>query len=538
MLRILFTISLVYIISACSSSQTNTENKLSTKKLNFVWIVAEDLSPRLAAFGDSTIYTPNIDRLAKEGVCYDNVYSVSGVCAPSRSALITGMYPTSIGTHNMRTLKHNNTHIPGYSVVIPEYVKCFTEELRKEGYFCVNNSKTDYQFETPITAWDLNKKNATWKSKPDSTPFFYAYHPNITHESRLWNKENKPLVVDPVSIELPPYYPDTKLSRHVVARHYSNILSLDTLVGEVYKKLIEANELENTVFVFMTDHGDGLPRFKREITDQGTKVPMIIRFPNMKNAGERVSDLISFVDFAPTFLSLANIKIPDHIQGKAFLGEQKANRREYIFAARDRMDTKYDICRSVRDERYTLVHNYKPNLPHYQNITYRLQVSMMPEWLELNKKGKLNEIQSRWFNPTKPEFELYDNYNDPYGLVNLADSVAYDTIKNRLTSVLDQWVLEVEDKGFIDEEKLLQEWWPNLQQPITEPPLYKIEGDKMQFSASTIGSSITYKKVGKSNTSDWKVYNKPVLITGIDSIYVSSIRYGYKQSEIIKIPIL
>ena len=252
-----------------------------SQKPNILWITVEDISPTLSVYGDSTAKTPNLDRLASESSIFTETFTTVGVCSPSRSSIITGMYPVSIGTHQMRTGKDvfgwgsrnyngisnaidvNGDSIPLHSVVTPPEVKCFTEYMRAEGYFCTNNSKTDYQFAAPVTAWDQNGENAHWRNREKDQPFFSVFNFDVTHESKMWLHRDKPLTVEPSIVPLPPYFPDTETVRNDVARNYSNIELLDKMVGDLIKELKSDGLLDNTYVFFFSDHGGPLPRGKR-----------------------------------------------------------------------------------------------------------------------------------------------------------------------------------------------------------------------------------------------------------------------------------
>jgi len=303
---------------------------------NILWLVAEDLSPVIPPFGDNTIETPNLSRLAAEGVCYDNVYSPSPVCAPSRAALATGMYPTHIGANHMRTGPWFATDVPQsllegyaakpspdfdhYEALPPTGVRMFSEYLREKGYYCTNNAKQDYQFRCSITAWDENGKTGHWKNKKARQPFFAIFNYNITHESQIWARAKDSLWVDKdLEVPVPPYLPDTEIGRQDIRQMYSNIKQMDYQVGEMLKELEAAGELDKTIIVWYTDHGGPLPRQKRLLYDSGLRVPMIIRFPNQLFAGERDDRFISFIDFGPTALSMAGIKPPAEARTAKYL---------------------------------------------------------------------------------------------------------------------------------------------------------------------------------------------------------------------------
>ena len=357
---------------------------------NILWITCEDMSYHLSCFGDKQVKTPNLDQLAAEGVRYSHVYSTAGVCAPSRSSIITGMYQNSIGTMHMRTLQgdpypHKSSPTKSYSAVLPEPVRCFPEFLRKAGYYCTNNSKEDYQFVPPVTVWDESNPKAHWRQRPQAnSPFFSIFNLMITHESQVWMREKEPLLVKPEEVTVPVYYPDTKTVRHDIARNLSNVMRMDSIVGTIIRQLKDDGLYDNTIIFFYSDHGDGLPFVKREVYDRGLRVPMIVRIPEQfrvkgsRLAGNVEDRLVSFVDLAPTVLSLAGVPVPAYIQGQAFLGEQEApSARKYIFAGRDRMDTELDRVRTVGDGRYKYYRNFMPEKPYYQNIGYRQSIPMM-----------------------------------------------------------------------------------------------------------------------------------------------------------------
>lgn len=499
--------------------------------LNILWITCEDMSAHLESYGDSTIATPNISRLAREGVRYSQVYSISGVCAPSRSALITGMYPTTIGTHHMRTLQGLSPEVPYYSVVLPPQVKTYSEHLRAGGYYCTNNVKADYQFETPVSAWDDCSTTAHWRNGPKNKPFFSIFNFTITHESQIWARKNEPLLVDPASVPVPPIYPDTETVRKDIARNYTNIKRMDEMVGEVLKELEEDGLLDKTIIFFYSDHGSGLPFYKRELYDRGLRVPMIVRFPYRAKAGTWNDELISFVDFAPTALSLGGVSIPSNMQGQAFLGDQKAKTpRKYIYAARDRMDSEYDMVRAVKDNRFKYIRNYQPDKPLMQNIQYRLSMDLMNELIRLEKEGKLNDNQRLWFKKTKPVEELYDTDSDPFELTNIINDPAFAEKRDELRKAHEQWERDTHDLGFTPEEELYLRWWPNGVQPVTRNVtiLYDRKNLMVSLNCDQPGASIVYK----TNPLDkaWQLYTSPIKVQPKSEIVATAIRYGYRQS--------
>lgn len=516
------------------------QQKTPQKQPNILWITCEDMSPHLGSFGEKVAKTPNLDKLAKEAVRYTNVFSTAGVCAPSRSSLITGMYQTSIGTHNMRTLQmpvtQKSSPLPSYSALLPEQVKCFPEYLRKAGYYCTNNEKQDYQFEAPLTVWNENSKTANWQGRQDKNqPFFSVINLMITHESQVFARDKEPITVNPDSVIVPPYYPDNAIIRKDIARFLTNVEIMDRQVGEILQKLKDDELYDNTIIFFYSDHGDGLPFVKRELYDRGLKVPMLIRFPNAQNAGVVDNQLLSFVDFAPTVLSLANILIPKYIQGQAFLGKQKSKTtRKYIYAARDRMDSEYDRVRAVSDGRFKYLKNYQPEKPYYQDIKYRLSQKSMQEILRLKEAGQLNEQQAYWFRNSKPEEELFDTQSDPYEFKNLADNPAYKAKLIELRQKHLEWMKQFGDLGAIPEKELVTSWWQGKDKaPETASPEITLKDGKAHIVSATKGASIAYKKHEKEK--EWQVYTKPFSIQKGDSLYVIAHRIGYSASKIVKI---
>ncbi|HET8828608.1 MAG TPA: sulfatase [Pelobium sp.] len=504
------------------------------RRPNILWITCEDMSANLPMYGDSTIRTPNLSEFAKQSIKYTRMYSVAGVCAPSRSGIITGMFPAAIGTQHMRTGTggEKDPTIPSYQAVTPPEVKAFPEYLRAAGYYCTNNQKTDYQIGEPFTVWDDCSENAHWRNRPKDKPFFAVFNINETHESMIWKNADKPLRVNPNSIKLPPYYPENSVIRQDVARYYDNIMRMDSIAGNILKQLAADGLLENTIVFFFSDHGAALPWYKREVYERGLHVPLMIRFPDKMGASTTDNQLLSFMDLAPTVLSLAQVNIPKHINGQAFLGNQKAEKpRKYVFAGRDRLDEHYDLVRTVRDDRFQYIRNYQPQKLNYMDIGFRKQMPMMKEILKLKNADKLDSIQSRWFQ-RKPAEELYDVEKDPFELHNLADDPAYSSKLQELRTVQNNWSIQVKDQGFMSEKDMVNLMWPGGKQPVTGKPIQKVTLKKnrlnVQLTSTTTGASIGYK-VG--NDGQWLLYHQPVQIKKGEKLYAKAIRYGYKESE-------
>lgn len=527
-----------------STSKTKT-------RPNILWISLEDTTPRFGCYGDSIARTPNIDALAAGGCRYPNAFSTAGVCAPSRSAIITGMYQTSIGTHHMRTA-HTNKHTPDmptpYSAVPPPYVKTFTEYLRGAGYYCSNNSKTDYQFTPPVTAWDDCSNEGHWRNRESGQPFFSVFNPTVTHESGMWERNERPLTTNPDDVELPPYLPDTRKSREALARHYDNLAIADARVGELLGELDEDGLTENTIVFLWSDHGEGLPRGKRWPYDAGIRIPLIVRWNGEVSAGSVNEQLVSLIDLGPTVLSLCGVEAPQHLQGQPFLGPDK-DERDYIFATRDRYDESYDMIRAVRDRKYKYIRNYYPEKPYLLWIPYRNRHPIMQEMWRLYAEDQLDRNQSVMFQYPRPAEELYDVENDKYELNNLVEDASHTVVLDRMRNTLAEWQSDFGDLGSVSEEQMVSQWYPNGIQPQTASPIFiPINATNpgmetthesrewngpllLQLHCSTHGASIAYTTENGDDVT-WQLYTEPLrLPKGETTVRTKAIRIGYKESE-------
>lgn len=510
--------------------------------LNILWITVEDMSPRLGCYGDGTVPTPNIDRLAREGVRFTRAFATYGVCAPSRHTLIMGMYPSSTGAMAMRTWQRTSAindikdtallNIPTYEATPPAYAKCFTEYLRRAGYFCTNNSKTDYQFRPPVTAWDESSNEAHYRHRPDpDQPFFAVFNNTKTHESQI-HHPTAPVVTDPAKVIVPPYYPDTETVRSDIAHHYDNIHEMDKWVGQILADLEADGLLDKTIIFFYGDHGDGLPRAKRWVYDSGIQVPLLVRWPDGRDAGTINDELVSFIDYAPTVLSLAGVPVPEHMEGQIFLGEQKAAARKYIYAFRDRMDPAPERKRAVRDKRFKYIRNYRPDLPYIGFIPYRDRMLMMQEIIELDKSGALGPDQWQFWAKSKPIEELYDTEADPYEIRNLASEPAYFGKLYELRSAHEAFIETFGDLGQLSEGELIKQLWPpNGKQPVTQSPSIHLTQQGIELGSSTEGASIAYRWQGDDR---WELYYKPFPVQKGRTLEAQAIRIGWQKSEVIK----
>jgi arylsulfatase A-like enzyme len=459
------------------------------------------------------------------------MFSVSGVCAPSRAALITGMYPSGIGANHMRVSHKGVPGIQPYEVVPPPEVRPYSEYLRAAGYYTTNNSKTDYQFKPPITAWDENGRDAHWKNRPEGMPFFAIFNTTTTHESQVWDRANDPVIVPPERVLLAPYHPDTLKARRDVARVYSNVAVMDREVGEILAELEEAGLAEDTIVIWYSDHGGPLPRQKRLVLDSGLHVPFIMRFPEGAHAGTVNDELASFVDIPATILSLAGVMVPEHMQGRPFWGEQKAPPREYIYAARDRLDAQYDATRAVRDKRFKYIRNFKPEVSAYLDVQYRTQMGIMQELLRMRDEGKLDPIQTRWFRQPKEKEELYDTVADPFEVHDLAQDPAYAGEVARLSGALDAWMDRIGDDALRPEKALVESMWPGGVQPTTAAPAVSWRDGQVEIECPTEGAAIAYQVEGRGYGPDhWLLYTGPFEAASGSIVSATAIRVGYTQS--------
>lgn len=437
-------------------------------KPNIVWLVAEDQSQYFFPFyGDNSVTLPNISQLLENGIVYDGMNSPYPVCAPARSAIITGMYPNSIGTGNQRAYNYNRTvrtdnesilGFPYYSSKLAEQIKPFTQILRENGYYTTNNSKMDYNFKLREDAWDESSKEASWEKRNKDQPFFSVFNFGVTHESQIWLRDKQELKVDPNDLSVPPFFPNDSLTRHALAVNYSNLVEMDKQMGEIIDKLKDQGLYENTYIFFYSDHGGPFPRHKRAIYDTGSKVPLVIKFPKrIKVKEKRNYDLLNFIDFAPTILSIAGLEIPKVYQGIVFLGSKKSkNKRNYSYSASDRFDEVTDKIRAVKTKKYKYIRNYDINKPHALNNSYRTQMALMRHLTALNESNLLSAEQKLWFNVPKNPEEFYDLENDPFELNNLIGEKKYSKEIENLRIQLDNWIDQINDPVNIPEKELVK----------------------------------------------------------------------------------
>ena len=517
---------------------------------NILVIMADDMSLRINALGDKTAITPNLDELVKNGTSYMNAFTTAGVCACSRSALLTGKNQISIGSMHMRTSSGGS--VP-YLAVPEAHIKAFPEILRKHGYFTFTNDKLDYQFSGifpgsgPFTIWNSEKDKFGWKNRKNSEPFFGMINLIITHESGIFRgkmnsvdtqaiklmQQTRQMLyeapIKPENVIVPPFLPDTSEVRKDIARAYNNIYILDIEVKEIIDQLKKDNILDDTIIIFTSDHGDGLPRYKRELFDTGINVPFIIlvpkKFSSWQKPGEKIYDLVSFLDIAPTVLDLAGVSIPSYMDGKSIFGNEK---NDYIFAARDRLDSFKGKTRAVRNKDYKFIKNYSLGIVGAQKLSFRENLMSMKELRKMYENNELNEIQKIWLELI-PELQLYDLNNDPYEINNLAYDPNYKEKVLLLENVLEQWIEKNNFHGHLEEEDLIEVFWPENTQPQTTEPLYSLEDGFLHLKNNDVSkdASIGFSYDGKN----WEVYSEPIEIKKNKKIYFKAVRYGWKESE-------
>ena len=418
----------------------------SADRPNILWISSEDNGPHLGCYGDPNANTPYLDALAAKGTRYLNAWSTLPVCAPARTAIITGMYPSSIGAEHMRSM-----------ALVPPEIRLFPEYLREAGYYCTNNSKEDYNVPAGAAVWDESSSRAHWKNRKSGQPFFAVFNIGTTHESQI-RKRPHTLIHDPTAMQLPAYFPDTTETRADWAQYYDKMTTMDGQVGEKLRELEEAGLSEDTIVVYFGDHGVGLPRSKRSPYNSGLRVPLVVYVPEKYGglvpgdavAGGQSDRLVSFVDLAPTMLRLAGLDVPQHMQGQAFLGADSLPEKPYLFGLRGRMDERYDLIRVIRDKQFLYMRNYMPHRPHGQHVAYMFQTPTTRVWHDLYAQGALSPESSYFWEVKAPE-ELYDLAADPDEVHNLATLPEHRETLERMRASLSNTLLGTRDVGFIPE---------------------------------------------------------------------------------------
>jgi len=422
---------------------------LAADRPNILWITSEDNGPHLGCYGDKYADTPNLDALAKRGMMYLNAWSCAPVCAPARTTIISGIYPTATGGEHMRS-----------EVNLPKGFRMYPQFLREAGYYCSNNAKEDYNLVKPGQVWDDSSGKGHWRNRKTDQPFFAVFNYLISHESQIRTRPHT-FIHDPAKARIPAYHPDTPEVRQDWAQYYDNITTMDGQAGATLKQLAEDGLADDTIIFYYGDHGSGMPRSKRWPYDSGLHVPLIVYFPpkfqhlapkDYKVGGSSPA-LVSFVDLAPTLLSIVGTKPPEWMQGHAFAGSHQVTAPAYSHGFRGRMDERYDLVRSVRDDRYIYIRNYMPHRIYGQYLDYMFQTPTTRIWADLFAQGKLNATQSKFWQ-TKPAEELYDLQNDRDEINNLANSPLHQEILARLRKEQQAQVFRVRDIGFLPEDEI------------------------------------------------------------------------------------
>lgn len=416
------------------------------KPPNILWMIGEDTGRYLGCYGDPLAQTPHLDRLAAEGCLYENAFSTCPVSAPARSSLITGQYPIKIGTHQMRS-------------TLREPPPLLTHVLRQSGYYVSWPTKLDFNFQ-PGEGWCDDQTD--WLDRlragdlPDRPWLFYRnlFH---THESRMWpeHDDHPSALVDPSTVRVPAYLPDTPVVRADIARHYNNVAALDRSVGEVLAALEASGQADHTVVLFLADHGRGLPREKRWPYEAGLHMPLLIRWPGVLPPGTRATELVSWVDIAPTLVSIAGAGIPESWDGQSFLGPRQAAPRTHVFGGRDRMDEAFDRVRVIRSSTHLYVKNFYPEIPYAQRNHYMEKMPTMQELRRRQKAGLLNGAEGVFLQPGKPEDELYAVDTDPDCLNNLAGRPETEGVRRELAGRLADFLRQIDDLGAYPERALI-----------------------------------------------------------------------------------
>ncbi|WP_221583506.1 sulfatase [Microbacterium sp. G2-8] len=537
---------------------------MTTTSPNIVWISTHDINPHLGAYEGlwpdaDQPSTPRIDALAHAGVRFDQAFAAAPVCAPARSAIMTGCYPISIGTMHMRT-----------KAVPPEEVGLVSETFRAAGYYTSNNWFTDFQVETPPTAFDDCSPNAHWRNRPDGAPFFASFHSLITHESRIYGDgpyaaETADLAdderVDPAQTSFPPYHPDTEPFRTAWARYYDLITAMDAWVGRILDELEEDGLTEDTLVVFWSDHGASFPRAKRWANEAGLRVPLIARWPGRIPAGTARDEVVQTMDLAPTMLAAAGLEVPEHMHGTPLFDSAGAGlpAAPYAFGARDRMDAQEDAVRTVRDARFRYTLNLHPDRSGMQ---YNYYPDHLDTWAELRRlvheEGQrlslgevpsvLTDLQRSIVAVPRPPEELYDIQTDPHETTNLIGEPAYRDVRDRLRRALDEWRDTHGDLGVDSEVALLERWRPGGSPRATASPEVHTTGGAVTVTCTTPGASIGWTATPpgavreRTNIEEqsgsprqdgrhWNLYTAPFSPPEGSDIWVGAWRLGYAPSE-------
>jgi|TARA_B110000881_G_C18600147_1_gene534507 arylsulfatase A-like enzyme len=432
-----------------SSLLTPLEDIAAADSPNILWITSEDHGPEMGCYGDKLAVTPNVDALAKRGMMFKFAWSCAPVCAPARTAIITGMYPPSVGGQHMRSM-----------VQLPKYVQFYPFYLQQAGYYTTNNSKQDYNVFKENQGWNASSRNAHYRNRPDGKPFFTIFNNTVSHESKIRVRPHT-AITDAAKVRVPAYHPDNKETRQDWAQYYDIVTQADAIAGKHLAQLDAAGLTDSTIVFYFGDHGSGMSRGKRWTYNSGLSVPVVVYFPEKWKhlapkeyaTGGKSDRLVNFVDLAPTVLSIAGVKPPAHMQGHAFAGNHQQAAPKYMFGFRGRMDERNDFIRTVTDGRYHYIRNYNPHFIYGQYVAYNFVTPSTAAWKRDFDKGILGEPQKQFWG-LKPTEELYDLQNDPDEVSNLIGSPAVSKKLKELRTTLNEWCLEIRDVGFLPEGEI------------------------------------------------------------------------------------
>ncbi|MEZ0166980.1 sulfatase [Kineococcus sp. LSe6-4] len=539
---------------------------------NVLFISTHDINPEIGAYagvwpGAEQATTPHLDRLAEQGVVYDNAFAVAPVCAPSRSSIMTGCFPTAIGTMHMRT-----------KAVPPPEVVLFPQLLRRAGYHTTNNVFTDFQLTVPPTVFDACTPTAHWRDRPEAdTPFFAAFHGLITHESQIYLDDEAfaaatPHVTaaerhDPDAVQIPPYHPDTEVFRRSWARYLDLITEMDHWVGDLLQQLEDDGLAENTVVVFWSDHGAGFPRGKRWVTERGLREPLIVRWPAGLAGGQHRRELVHLMDLAPTLLQACGVPVPAHMHGRPLWDEAGTflDPNPLVFAGRDRMDEQEDTSRTVRDARYRYVRHLHPDRSPMQHCDYP---DHLDTWRDLRRlafeeadqvgagevRDRLTPLQRSIVAASKPAEELYDVLADPHEEHDLAADPAHRPVLERLRAALDEWTDRHGDLGLLPEEDLLQQWRPGGKPLSTDEPRVEERDGSLHATCRTPGATVAWTDDPPGPVPDrprfaqvvgipaddgrrWRLLTDPLPVVEHPQVWFRAFRLGYEPSLDVAVPV-
>ncbi len=445
---------------------------------NILWIIAEDMGPELGCYGTPECHTPALDGLARRGVLYQNAFTVTPVCSTSRSSFMTGMYAMAIDAQNHRS--HRNGDNP-----LPDGVRVITDWLRPAGYTTANitkltddlklrkfykgTGKTDWNFAYPPGKKPFDVKQ--WDELKGNQPFYAQINFSETHRGGAWANAHKYIdkLADPAKVVIPPYYPDHAVTRAVWAQYLNAVMAADKKVGFILDLLRRDGLDKNTIVLFIGDHGRAMPRGKQWPYDSGLHIPLVIYWPEGNpdlpaptgyERGSKNSDLIASIDLSATTLAWAGVKKPKKMQGHVFMGAQAEPPRKYLFGGRDRGDETVFHIRTVRDKHYRYIRNKYPERPFLQINRYKEQSYPIIGLLRhLQARGELSGPPAVLMAPNRPAEELYAIDSDPWEIKNLADSPKYVAVKTRLAKALDEWIVDIDDKGRIPEDPAIIKMW-------------------------------------------------------------------------------